>query len=164
MELVELARLTPSAANLQPIKYLLSSESVKNDKIFPHLGWAGYLADWSGPIEAERPSAYLIILGDTTIAKSFHYDLGIVAQTIMLGATEKGLGGCMIANLQKEKLCKELAIPEQFEILLVLALGKPVEEVTIESLAADGSVKYWRDENGGHHVPKRQLAEIIIDC
>lgn len=162
-ELVDLARLTPSGANRQPLKYLLANEAGKNSRIFPHLNWAGYLKDWPGPVEGERPSAYIVILGDTEIAKGFGCDHGIAAQTILLGACEKGLGGCIMGAIKRDALQKELAIPEQFEILLVLALGKPVEEVVVEPIAAEGDVKYWRDEKAVHHVPKRALEEIILD-
>jgi nitroreductase len=160
-ELVDLARLSASAANLQPLKYMLCCEPEKNALVFPHLSWAGYLKDWSGPAEGERPSAYIIILGDTEISRSFGCDHGIAAQSIILGATEKGLGGCMIGTVQRQELRKALDIPVHYEILLVLALGKPKEKVVIESVAQDGDVKYWRDAQGVHHVPKRSLDEII---
>ncbi len=160
-ELVDLARLSASAANLQPLKYVLCCEPEKNALVFPHLGWAGYLKDWLGPAEGERPSAYIIILGDTEISRSFGCDHGIAAQSILLGATEKGLGGCMIGTVQRQELRKALDIPAHYEILLVLALGKPKEKVVIESIAPDGNIKYWRDTEGIHHVPKRSLDEII---
>jgi len=161
-ELVELARLSASAANMQPLKYILSCDRHKNSLIFPHLAWAAYLKSWSGPGEGERPSAYIIILGDTEISRSFGCDYGIAAQSIMLGATEKGLGGCMIASIDKEGLRKGLEIPPRYEILLVLALGKPKETVVIETVGAGGDTKYWRDGEGKHHVPKRVLDDIII--
>ncbi len=161
-ELVDLARLSPSAMNLQPLRYILSCDPAKNSLIFPHLGWAGYLKDWPGPCEGERPSAYIIILGDTEISRSFGCDHGIAAQTIMVGATERGLGGCMIGSANKEGLGTALEIPSRYEVLLVLALGKPKETVVIEELARDGSIKYWRDAEGGHHVPKRALDDLII--
>lgn len=162
-ELINLARLSPSASNLQPLKYILSNDPKKNDLIFPHLAWAGYLKDWPGPSEGERPSAYIIILGDTKISKSFGCDHGIAAQTILLGATEKGLGGCMIASIDEAGLRKALEIPNQYEILLVLALGKPKEKVKVEKVGPSGDIKYWRDKEGIHHVPKRSLQEIILD-
>lgn len=161
-ELVDLARLSASALNLQPLKYILSCEPQKNAKIFPHLGWAGYLKDWPGPSEGERPSAYIIILGDTEISRSFGCDHGIAAQSILLGATEIGLGGCMIATVNKQELSKAIGIPPRYEILLVIALGKPKEKVVIEPVGPDGNIKYWRDSQGVHHVPKRALDEIII--
>jgi len=161
-ELVDLARLSASAANMQPLRYILSCDSEKNALIFPHLAWAGYLKDWPGPGEGERPSAYILILGDTEINQSFGCDHGIAAQSILLGATEKGLGGCIIASVQREKLRQALEIPPRYEILLVLALGKPRERVIVETVGADGDIKYWRDSEGTHHVPKRLLDEIII--
>lgn len=162
-ELVDLARLSASAANLQPLKYILSWEPQKNARVFPHLGWAGYLKDWPGPSEGERPSAYIIILGDTRISRSFDCDHGIAAQSILLGAAEKGLAGCMIGTIQRQELCGALDIPSHFEILLVLALGKPAETVVLETAEQAGDIQYWRDADGVHHVPKRALDDIILD-
>jgi len=161
-ELVDLARLSASAANLQPLKFILSCTPEKNAGIFPNLRWAGYLKEWEGPAEGERPAAYIVILGDKKITKSFGCDQGIAAQSILLGATEKGLGGCMIASIQVEGLRKALSIPGHFEILLVIALGRPAEKVKIETTGTDGDIRYWRDKEDVHHVPKRSLDEIII--
>ncbi len=162
-ELVELARLSASGANRQPLKFWLACEPEENAAIFPHLGWAGYLRDWDGPAEEERPTAYILILGDTEISQNFGVDHGIAAQSILLGATERGLGGCMIASIQREALRAALEIPDRYEILLALALGKPAETVVIEAVDATGDIKYWRDENGVHHVPKRALDTLILN-
>jgi len=161
-ELVDLARLSASALNLQPLKYVLSCEPKKNAMIFPNLGWAAYLKDWKGPEDGERPSAYIIILADTEINRSVGCDHGIAAQSILLGAIEKGFGGCMIATVKRQELSKALGIDPRYEILLVIALGKPRETVVIEKIGLDGDVKYWRDSQGAHHVPKRALDDIII--
>jgi len=161
-ELVDYARLSASAGNIQPLKYILSNDPEKNSLIFSHLAWAAYLKDWPGPTEGERPSAYIIILGDKEISPYFWCDHGIAAQTILLGAAERGLGGCMIASVNKKRLQDVLDIPPQYEILLVLALGKPKETVKIETVDSTGDIKYWRDSKGIHHVPKRALDDIII--
>ncbi|MFH1347926.1 MAG: nitroreductase family protein, partial [Candidatus Margulisiibacteriota bacterium] len=134
----------------------------KNALIFPSLSWAGYIEGWEGPAEGEKPSAYIIILGDKEIKKNFGVDHGIAAQSILLGATEKGLGGCTIGLIDLNNLRKALNIPERYRILLVIALGKPREKVVIEAVKADGDIKYWRDKEGVHHVPKRSLDDIII--
>lgn len=161
-ELVDLARLSASAKNFQPLKYILSGDRRKNSLIFPHLVWARFLADWPGPAEGERPSAYIVILGDTEVSRFWDYDAGIAAQSMLLGAAEKGLGGCMVANINREGLRKALEISPRYEILLVLALGKPKEKVVIETVGRDGNTRYWRDGKSVHHVPKRPLDEIII--
>jgi nitroreductase len=161
-QLVELARLSASGANLQPLKYMLCNDAKKNEEIFPSLAWAGYLRDWPGPRQGERPSAYIIVLGDKNISKSFGCDHGIAAQSILLGATEKGLGGCIIGSIKREALRTALRIPVQYEILLVIALGTPKETVRLEEAGPDGNIKYWRDEDDIHHVPKRSLEEMII--
>ena len=161
-ELVDMARLTPSSANLQTLKYMISFDPDRNGLIFPHLRWAGYLKDWPGPVEGERPSAYIIILRDNLISKAESCDHGIAAQTILLGAAEKGLGGCMIGSIDSDGLIRDIGIGEHFQVLLVLALGKPVEEVRLVPVGPEGDMKYWRDEQGVHHVPKRNLEEILV--
>ena len=161
--LVNLARLSASAANLQPLKYALSWTPAKNALIFPCLAWAGYLKDWPGPAEGERPAAYIVILGDKSIAPQFGCDHGIAAQSILLGAREQGLGGCMLGSINRDLLRKNLNLPEKFEILLVLALGVPREQVVLEEVGPEGDIKYWRDQPGVHHVPKRRLEDIILE-
>jgi nitroreductase len=161
-ELVDLARNSASGLNMQPLKYILSNEPGRNALIFPQLGWARLIANWPGPADGERPSAYIVILGDTRISVNFGTDCGIAAQSILLGATEKGLGGCMIVTIRKKELAQALNIDPQYEIVLVIAIGKPREKVVIEPLGKDGDTKYWRDEQGIHHVPKRALKDIIL--
>jgi len=161
--LVDLARLSPSARNAQTLKYFISCSPQTNEKIFPHLSWAGYLKDWDGPVPGERPAAYIVILNDTTISDSYFCDDGIAAQSILLGAVEQGLGGCIIGSVNRLKLQKALNLPGHLKIIEVIALGKPREQVVIEDMK-NGDYKYWRDENQVHHVPKRSLEEIIIKC
>ncbi len=161
-ELVDLARFSPTGNNMQPLKFWLSNSAEMNARIFPHLGWAGSLPNWHGPQEGERPSAYIIILGDREIQLTYGVDHGIAAQSIMLGAAEKGLGGCMIGSIKRKALAADLAIPDRFQILLVLALGKPEETVVTESFDQAGQIKYYRDEDDVHHVPKRSLDELIV--
>ena len=161
-ELVDLARLAPTGANRQSLRFLLSCDPARNAAIFPHLGWAAYLRDWPGPLEGERPSAYILILNDTTLNKTPGCDHGIAAQTILLGARDKGLGGCMMGAVQRDELRTALAIDPRYDILLVLALGWPKEQVEVEPLPADGDVRYWRDAAGVHHVPKRSLDDLIV--
>ncbi|MFH1992339.1 MAG: nitroreductase family protein [Pseudomonadota bacterium] len=163
-ELVDLARLSASAANLQPLRYVLVCDPRINEQIFACLGWAGYLQDWPGPEEGERPPAYIVILGDTAVAKDFGCDHGIAGQSILLGATEKGLAGCMIASINRSKLKSILNTPPQYEILLVLAIGAPKESIVLENVGIDGSIRYWRDAKGVHHVPKRSLKDVIVGC
>lgn len=160
--LIELVRLIPSAGNKQPLKYVLSHTREKNGNIFPTLGWAAYLTDWPGPAEGERPSGYVVILGDSEISESVPWDYPIAAQTIALGAAEIGLGACIIASVNKGRLAEVLKIPARYQILLVVALGYPKETVVLDEMK-EGDVKYWRDDAGVHHVPKRALGELILD-
>ena len=162
IELIELSRYTPSSRNLQPLKYILSVGKRTNHIIFNNLMWAGYLNDWNGPEKGERPVAYIIILGDTSITDNFYCDPGIVAQTILLGAVEKKLGGCIISAINRTNLHDELNIPKKYNIQYVIALGKPKEKVVITEVESNGDIKYWRDERKVHYVPKRSLNEIIL--
>ena len=162
-ELVELARLCPSAANRQPLRFILSTAAADNEAIFACLKWAAYLTDWDGPAPAERPSAYIVMINTARDWEFARFDLGIMAQTMLLGAVEKGLGGCMIGALDREKLRAHFALSPDLEVSLVLAIGKPVEEVRIVDLPEDGSIRYYRDDAGVHYVPKRSLDELILE-
>lgn len=159
--LVGFARLSASGANRQPLKFMICNTPEDCARVFPSILWAAYLKDWDGPEAGERPTGYIIVLGDKDIAEGFGVDHGIAAQSIMLGATEAGLGGCMIASIRRDQLRNEFSIPERFDILLILAIGKPVENVVIDDMK-NGDVKYWRDEDRNHHVPKRPLDELIV--
>ncbi|MBC2703780.1 nitroreductase family protein [Desulfobacula sp.] len=161
-ELVDLARNCASGANMQPLKYVICCDENKNEEIFSCLGWAAYLKDWKGPVKEERPSAYIVIMGDHTISDKFWCDHGIAAQTMLLGARAMGLGGCMFGSTNIKKLKVFLDIGDHLKVKLVVALGKPVEEIQIDELNEAGDIKYWRDENQIHHVPKRKLADIIM--
>jgi len=160
-EWIDLARISASARNAQPLKYILSDDEPLNTKIFEQLSWAGYLTTWKGPEEGERPAAYIILLIDTLISSSHFCDDGIAMQSILLGATESGYGGCIIHSVNRNRLREILHLSEQYEILYVLALGKPKETVVLDKVN-DDDIKYWRDEDQVHHVPKRSLDKIII--
>lgn len=162
-ELVDVARLSMSGGNMQPLKYMVSCTPEKNAVIFPHMAWAGYLRDWPGPGEGERPAAYVIILGDKEIGQSFDTDCGIAAGNIVLAAAEMGIASCMIGSITREKLRKALDIDERYAIVLAIALGKPKETVVLEDLGDDGNIEYWRDADSVHHVPKRPLDEVLLD-
>lgn len=158
---VDLARNSASARNAQSLKYVLSADESFNAKIFEQLAWAGYLTEWSGPEEGERPSAYIVMLHDTQISGNYFCDDGIATQSILLGAVDAGFGGCIIHAVNRKNLAQILNLPEHFEIVQVLALGKPKEVVVLDEMK-NGEIKYWRDENQVHHVPKRRLDEIIF--
>ena len=160
-EWIDLARNSASAGNSQPLKYIISAEASINVKIFETLAWAGYLSDWAGPEDGERPSAYIIMLHDTLVRNKYLCDDGIAAQSILLGAVESGFGGCIIHSVNRIKLRDLLKLQDHLEIIQVIALGRPKETVVLEKMCND-DVKYWRDENQVHHVPKRSLDEIIL--
>lgn len=162
-ELVGLTRYCASASNKQPLKYILTNTPEKNNLVFPSLSWAGYLTDWPGPGEGERPSAYIVLLLDKDITENPWVDHGIAAQTMLLAATEKGMGGCIFGAIDKKRLKRDLNLPDNLDVLLVVALGWPKEKVVIEDLGLGGSIKYYRDSEAVHHVPKRKTEDVILE-
>lgn len=160
-QMIEAARFSPSSRNIQPIKYVICNSPEVNSEIFSTLGWAGYLTDWDGPAEGERPAAYIIQLLDTDIAGNCSCDNGITAQSILLQAVELGYGGCIIASVKRERLSNILGIDARYPIIQVIALGVPVENVVVDDMV-NNDYKYWREENGTHHVPKRTVDELIL--
>lgn len=161
--LIECARVTPSGGNMQTLRYLCTCSPAWNEKVFSTLAWAGYLPEWGGPAPHERPTAYVVIASDASLRKvTPEIDVGIAAQTIVLAAAAQGLGGCMFGSVKRERLKELLALPAGLEISLVIALGKPVEKVVIDEAAPGGSIKYYRQPDGTHHVPKRPLSELLL--
>lgn len=160
VDLIDTARTTPSAANRQTVRFMIASTQEEKNKVFPYLRWAGYYRDWDGPQEGERPGGYILLLGRKNVNSA--QDEGIIGQTILLAAAEKGYGGCFIGNVDRKNLAERLAVPEAYEIRLVLAIGKPKEEVVIDEISEDGDIKYYRDANMVHHVPKIRLSDLIL--
>ena len=160
-DIVDTARVVSSGANAQPLRYAISVNKEKNDRIFAYTKWAGALKEWHGPAEGERPAGYIVI-GANTAAKQYSIDLGIAAQTIQLGLAVQGIGCCMLANVNLKAIHQLVELPEEIPALLVIALGYPAETVVLEPLPAGGSTTYWRDSQDHHHVPKRALQDILL--
>ena len=157
---VETARLTPSAGNLQKIRALAVTEKDDALRLTREVKWAGYLSDWDGPSDDEAPSAYLLLLSpaDTGVSQ---IDVGIFAETVLLAATEAGYGGCMILNFPRVELTERYRLGDRYRIELVISLGVPAEKVEIEEVK-DGNIRYRRDPDGVHRVPKRALADLFL--
>jgi len=160
-EVVALARLAPSANNDQPLKYFLVKSQEYLDHTFSCLQWAGYLTDWPGPAENERPTAYIIICSDPALRDNPEIDVGLAAQIMIMGLREMGFGTCLLGSVDRPKLQKLLDLPRGLKIHLALAAGTPGEQVELATVA-DQDTRYWRDENDIHHVPKRKLSELIV--
>lgn len=164
-ELIDCTRYTASSVNLQPLKYYAANTPETVARIQPLTHWAGKLKELQLPREGHRPTAFIVICQDLSISSSpamFQRDIGIAAQTILLAATERGLGGCMIGSFEKDALKAALQFPAQIEPVLVLALGKPDETVMLTQAGPDGATDYYRDENDVHFVPKRALKDILL--
>lgn len=161
-ELIDVARFCPSARNRQPLRYIVSSGPDETKDVHGCLSWALDLPGWGGPIEGERPAAYITIVAERDCLPDPSYDAGIAAQTLMLAAASQGLGGCILGSIDRERLARVLSLPQKYGILLVIALGYPAETIIIESIPDGGDTRYWRDDRGVHHVPKRALSDIVL--
>ncbi len=159
--IVDAVRFCASGRNLQPLKYILINDPEVCSEIFPLLKWAGYLTDWDGPEEGERPAAYVIQILDTSLTENPLCDEGLQLEALTLAACSMGYNSCIIKSFNIPELKKLLSIPEALKPSYVVALGAPAETVIIEEMK-DGDIKYWRTPDGVHHTPKRSLDEIII--
>jgi len=165
LELVDLTRYVASGVNLQPLKYYIAWEKEVVDAIQPLTHWAKALKDITLPHPGKCPTAFIVICHDTSVAPVTEYsleELGAAAQTILLGAVEKGLGGCMIGNFNASTVRDTLKLSHSLQPKLILGIGKPAEEIRIVPVGADGSTIYYRDENDIHYVPKRDLKDIVL--
>lgn len=160
--LVELCRYTPSTANSQSIKFAYANSENLCEKIFPMLGWAGYIKENKPPYDGNVPAGYILVCFDTDVANEIEIDAGICAQTIVLGAMDMGIGACMIGSFDKQKATELFNLPSNIKPRLMIALGRPKETVEIVDIK-DGDVKYYRDGKFKHFVPKRTTDELIID-
>jgi nitroreductase len=157
---VNAARLAPSAANLQPLEYIVVDDDQLLPQVFSTLFWAAYISPAGNPPQGKRPKAYIIILKNRDIGVSPSvYDVGAAMENIILVALEEGIGSCPVASGDRDKLRRTLDIPGGYEIPLVMALGYPDESPVAESF--DGSIKYWKDQDGVLHVPKKKL-EVVL--
>ena len=150
------ARLAPSVANLQPLEFILIIKNL--EKVFKHIKWAGYLKDGT-PKEDERPTAYIILISDTKTNKEAKYDVGFAAENIILTALEKGVASCVVGPVDKKGLIRDLNVPQDYNIELIIALGYPRQKSFQEKFSGD--VKYWLDKRGNLHVPKKELKDIL---
>ncbi len=166
LEMVDCARLAASSVNQQPLRYYLAWEKEEVAKIQRMTKWARGLPQMELPHKGMCPTAFIVICQDTDIWESlarFQKDVGIVAQTILLAATEMGLGGCMIGNFNAGEVKENLELAENLAPLLIVAIGKPAEEIVLTEIGPEESTAYYRDENDVHYVPKRRLNDILIN-
>lgn len=160
--LVDAARNAQSAANAQPLRYVTVNSADMCAKIYEHLRWAGRLKDWDGPVEAERPVAYVAVYfdGEAPAVASPQVDSGIAMQNMCLYAMSHGVGSCMIGNCMKKEINELLGVAERYSLLYVVAFGYPVENVVLTE--CDGNVAYYRDADGNHFVPKYSYKDALL--
>ncbi len=157
--LVDAGRLAPSAANVQPLEFVVVDGEGPRAEVFPCLKWAAYISPAGDPKPGEEPAAYVITLVNTKIReKMFEYDVGAAMENMILAALEQGVGSCWLLSIDRDKLRAILGVPEHYRVDSVLALGYPAEEPASEVMG--DSCRYWKDEADRLHVPKRPLASV----
>lgn len=158
--LVNVGRLAPSAANLQPLEFIVVDETGLKAEVFPCLKWAAYIAPAGDPGPGEEPAAYIVTLANTKVReKMFEYDIGAAMENMILAALAEGVGSCWLLSIDREKLRAVLGVPEDYRVDSVLALGYPAEEPAAEVMGE--SCRYWKDADGRLHIPKRAVASVI---
>lgn len=158
---VNAARLAPSGANMQPLKYAIVNDPAVVQKIFENVKWAAYIAPAGNPAEGEKPTAFIIVLADTKIrASGYEMDAGAAIENLILSAWEEGIGCCWMASIDKEAIRNIIGADETLPVISAIALGYKGEEPKLEVLS--DSVKYWKDDSGRLHVPKRSLKEVLF--
>ncbi|MCX7590976.1 MAG: nitroreductase family protein [Kiritimatiellae bacterium] len=159
LALVDMARLSPCGGNTQPLRYRIVHDPDECRAIFPFIAWAAALKPWPGPAEGERPTGYILILGQDQTAD---VTTGIAAQTMHLAAAEMGYGCCMLGAIQRDKIKQTLKIPDPYQVKLALAFGVPAEKIVIEEVAAGTDLRYYRTPDDVHHVPKLRLEDVLV--
>ncbi|MBE0711039.1 MAG: nitroreductase family protein [Candidatus Aminicenantes bacterium] len=158
--LVDVGRLAPSAANMQPLEFIIVDEAGLKAEIFAFLKWAAYIAPEGNPKPGEEPAAYIVTLGNTKVReKMFEYDIGAAMENMIIAALAEGVGSCWMLSIDRDKLRAALGVPEDYRIDSVLALGYPAEDPAAEVMGE--SCRYWKDADGRLHVPKRPLSTVI---
>ena len=160
-KIVNAGRLAPSAANLQPLEYLIIDDEDLKKKVFPNLAWAGYIKPEGDPGEDERPAAYIIMLVDKKINPAPERDIGASVENMNLTSQEEGIGCCWIGAFKAKEIDNIINVPENLSAELILAMGYPLEKPVSEDIEIGSSIKYYKDDSGTLHVPKRRLKDII---
>jgi nitroreductase len=161
MHMVNAARLAPSAANQQPCEFIVVMESGMVDAMFPYLKWADAISPFGIPGELERPTAYILVLIDLhKKKKGGEVDAAAAIENMLLTAAEEGMGTCWLGSFSHKKIKGQFRIPHHMKLQAVVAVGFPAERpLTVEM---HSSMKYWKDEHGVLHVPKRKLEDICF--
>lgn len=158
--IVNAGRLAPSAANKQPLEFLLVDDPQLTHRLFPYLSWAAYISPKGNPKPGQEPVAYIVVLVNLQIrSEGYEYDVGAAMENMILTAWSEGVGSCWLLSINREKIAELFAIPENYRVDSVLALGYPAEQPIVETF--QGSVRYWLDDEGRLHVPKRPLESVL---
>ena len=161
-ECLENARTSSSAANRQPLYYyaVTSDENVKNMQ--PLVKWAASLPPEIGtPKEGEQPTAFIVIVKRANANPFSDIDVGIACHAIALTAWSHGVGSCLMGAINIPEIRKLLSVPEEDQIRLVIALGKPSHNSTVVPVPEDGDLKYYVDDVRDYYVPKRAFEDVV---
>jgi nitroreductase len=159
-KLADAGRLAPSAANLQPLEFIVVDEEEGKKRIFSCLKWAAYIAPEGNPKPGHEPTAYIVVLVNTQVReKSYEYDIGAAVENIILAAWAEGIGSCWTISGDRTQIAHILSVPRTHRVDCVIALGYPDESPIAEDMKE--SVRYWKDASGRLHVPKRNLKDIL---
>lgn len=161
LQIADCARLAPTAANLQPLKFAIITDENIRKAMFPHIKYAGYVPDWNPEFKETSP-AFIAILNDSSIkpGEKAECDCGAAIMSMCLAAEDMGISSCWLGAIDRGKIREILELEEKYDIMYLLALG--YKNQSGETFDMTDSVKYYFDEDNNVHVPKRTLDEVVI--
>lgn len=162
LDLVDLVRYAPCGKNKQALRFDLVADEESKAKVFENIFWAGYLKDWPGPVEGERPGGYILLFEDSNYGRCMTDDVGIAAQTIALGARAEGKAVCIFGAYKEKEIKEALGLGDNLKLVLLIAVGYPLEEVVIDDVHEGDDIKYYRDQDQVHHVPKIVTEDLLV--
>lgn len=160
-EILEAARFASSAANKQPLSYIVIRNPKDVAEVFSYTKWAGYLPPEDGqPKEDERPVLFIAVVENLDINKNCDTDAGLAISNMTLAAWNRGVGSCMIGACNKEMLSKLFGLTENQALHTVVAFGYPTHESRVADME-ENQFRYYLDDKRDYVVPKRKLSDVV---
>ena len=161
-EILAAARLASSAANRQPLSYIVIRDKESVAEVFSHTKWAGALPPELGqPKENERPVLFIAVVENKDINSDCDTDAGLAIGNMTLAAWNRGVGSCMIGACNKPALSEMFGLTSRQVLHTVVAFGYPSHKSYIVDMEDAEQFKYYLDENKDYCVPKRKLTDVV---
>jgi len=128
MQILEAARLAPSAVNFQPYHFIVATEEEVKKRIIE-----SYPREW-----INNAPVIIVACGDHSASwkrkdgkDHCDVDVAIAVEHLALAAADLGLGTCWVCAFDAEKCHEALNLPDNLEVVALLPLGYPAEGSTV---------------------------------